>query len=669
MSWLEIVPSALGLAALLYLPGLGFGLLAGARGLVLVGAAPAVSAAVVGATSFVASRADVPWGAGTYLAATVLLWVLGSAVGWWTRRLGATWGQGLPPALRPGQVVGVVAGCVVSAIVAMLAIRDGMGAPDALLQSWDSVFHLNGVQAVRELADASPVGGLNSLYGSRAPVVYYPSVWHALVALTPGSVPLAANVSTIVVACVVWPSGLAALARAAVPSVPQAAALAPVVGAGFLAFPTVLLSTSGQWPNGLGVAVLPGALAAAVLVVRGWSWSWATLARGVVALPAVVGVVLIHASGAFALVVLLMPLVLTTLVARTVAMLRAGRWRAVLLGAVVLVALGWVAWGVLAGATVLQNTLSYPRPASGTVRDGMENGLLDVPALFGGPAGQTVLVLVLLGCVTALVRRGGWLVASWLVCVGLVALATGPENDLRWLTGFWYKDVPRVAALVLVPASVLGGLGAGGAGSALASLVRRASGARSAGGRHEVAGRPPRTVEAVAWGVPVLLVAGAWAGSDGFRHDARVDRWEMAYDPAKIAFGTMVTPAEIELLGRLEGTLGDDAVLLGDPMNGAAFAYAVSGVEVVIPQLSAAYADIEQLYLEQHLREIVTDPVVCEALETLGVTHVYLDDPGWISGTDVAARFPGFYGVDVSSGFELVDSAGPAAVYEVTACS
>lgn len=667
MTTMEAAVAVASLVALMYVPGAGFGVLAGLRGVVLLGAAPAITAVMVGATTYTAGAVDVRWGLGVYLLGTLLLWGVGAALGWWRRRTGALWRTA--PRAGLAQSGALAAAWLVAATIAFVAIRQGMGSPAALLQSWDSVFHLNGVQAVRELGNASPVGGLNSLYGSRAPVVYYPSVWHALVALAPGAVPVVANASTVVVACVVWPLGLAGLARVAVPQLPQAAVLAPVVGAGFLAFPTVLLSTSGQWPNGLAVAVLPGTVALVALVLRSRARDLPSSA--LVALPAVGGSVMIHASAAFALVLLVAPLLVVSVLGAAVAAVRAGRWWLLAAGAAVVVVLVAVAWYVLAGATVLQNTLRYPRPAQGTVWDGARDGLLDVPvdAVPGVPGGWTVLVLVLLGCVATLaLRRGGWLVVSWLAAVGLVALATGPENDLRWLAGFWYKDVPRVAALVAVPASVLGALGAAWVGRGAARLVGAQGARRSAGGRHEAVRRTPRAAVATAWAVPVLAVALAWGASGGFRHDASVDRMAQAYDPDRIAHGTMATAEEVEMLRGLGEVLGDDAVLLGDPMNGAAFAYAVSGVDVVMPQLSAAYADVEQLYLEQHLREIMTDPKVCESLDALGVTHVYLDAPGWISGTDVASRFPGFYGVDVTEGFELVVSAGTASVHEVTAC-
>lgn len=667
MSWAGALPSVLGLAALLYLPGLGFGLLAGVRGLVLVGAAPAVSAAMLGVMGVVADQVGLTWGLPAYAVGAVLLLGCGALLGWWRRRTATTWSGTLGAPLGAAQVGGLVVAWAAAATVSLTALRSGMGAPDALLQSWDSVFHLNGVQAVRELGNASSIGGLNSLSGSRAPVVYYPSVWHALVALTPGAVPVAANASTVVIAALVWPLGLAALARAAVPRLPLVTLAAPVVGASFVAFPTVLLTTSGQWPNSLSVALLPGALGLVTLVLR--SWRDTRVSGLVVVLPALAGVVLVHASGAFALVVLLVPLVVARAGSGALALWRARHRWWVVGGCVLVVVAAAGVVEVLSGSAVLRTTLAYRRAPTGSVVDGLRDGLLDVPALSAVTPGVAVLVLVLLGCVAAVVRReAGWLVVAWVSCVGLVGLATGPENDLRWLTGFWYKSSPRVAALVPVAASVLGALGAVWAGHLAERVARWALARRSAGGRHESPRRSPVLPAALAVCVPVVLLGAAWAGTEGFRHDDRAFRTAQAYDPDLIRYGAMVGAQEVGLLESLGDVLPDDAVLLGDPFNGAAFAYAVSDVDVVFPQLGAAFADPDQQYLEQHFRDILSDPQVCQYVRERGITHFYADEPGWIEGTDVAARWPGLYGVDVTEGFELVASAGGTGVYEITAC-
>lgn len=115
-------------------------------------------------------------------------------------------------------------------LAACLLIGDawGTGRLDAPAQAFDAVFHLSAVQTIRADGNVSSLGGLASMYGGRT--VYYPLVWHAIAALLPGSVPLAANALVAAMAGI-WPAALASLL--ATVQLPDAAArLRPLASAG-----------------------------------------------------------------------------------------------------------------------------------------------------------------------------------------------------------------------------------------------------------------------------------------------------------------------------------------------------------------------------------------------------------------------------------------------------
>lgn len=666
MSWWDALPAVCGIVALVFVPGLLASAAAGLRGVVLLGAAPSVSAAIVGLTSIVAGAVGWRWGLAPYVAGSLVTILAGGAVGWWRARAGLGWSRALGRPLARLETLGLVVAVAAAAMIATAVVRAGMVVPDALLQTWDPVHHVSGVQAIRELGDASSFGGLDSVAGPAASGLYYPTVWHALVALAPGTVPVVANASTLVIAALVWPLGLAALARAAFPGLPLVVLAAPVVGSSFLAFPTVLLSTSGQWPNSLGNALVPGAAAVVVLAARRWADT--RLSGVLLCLPFLAGVVLTHGSGAFVLLLLLGPLLVFRAGSVAAEQWRRGRAR------LVAVTLAVAAAAVAATAVALLSfppfvdTMNYPRAASGSVVSGVRDGLLDIPLVSQAPGNWVVLALVLAGVVAALVRREGrWLVVCWVVVVLLVGLATGPENDFRWLTGVWTKSAPRLAALVPMTASLLGALGAVSVGllaaRGWAKVVRGQAAGRALDGA-----APVRSTQVVAAVVPVALLLAAWVVTDEFRQADKVERMAQAYVPDRIRYGTMVTAEEAELLRGLADAVPDDALLLGDPFNGAAFAYAVAGIDVVFPQLGTGNLSAGQQFLLDHFRDIHTDPAVCGTVLDLGITHFYADAPGWIEATDVAARAPGLYDVDTSTGFELVAQGGQASVYRVTAC-
>src|SRR5690606_20400162 len=100
-----------------------------------------------------------------------------------------------------------------------------------------------------------------------APGVYYPGVWHSVAALAPGSVALVMNASVLVLAAV-WAIGVAALGRVIGDAVWRLAVWTPVLGAAFGLFPSRILVELSQFPLGLAVAAIPGAVALTVATSR-----------------------------------------------------------------------------------------------------------------------------------------------------------------------------------------------------------------------------------------------------------------------------------------------------------------------------------------------------------------------------------------------------------------
>lgn len=697
MSWAEVLVPAGVLAALLVLPGWTLLRLAGVRGLLAAGGAAPVSVALVGVAAFLAGAVGVPWGwtpVGVALAVAMLAaWGLGRWVrheqraralrpaGLWARRFE------LGRARRPW----VAAALVGAVLLLCVPVALGMGRPDAVLQQWDAVFHLNGLRAVQETGLASNRGAMRPLYGEVGDLVYYPAVWHALVALLPagGSVTLAANASTFVLGGLVWPLGVAALARVLLWRWWTATPLALLLVGTFGAFPAVVLSTLAQWPFALAVALVPGAAALAVAsrarVDRGVpATASARLAVTVlVVLTAAGGVALAHGSGVFSLALVLGPYALASLTHAASRRWAAGQRRRVVASAVVggaVVVGGLVV--VLTNPTV-QNMLTFPRATRAFYPVTIAGVLIDQP--LSGPVGDVVVaVATLAGIVVVLrarlgavpwlpVRQGSaatqveraradlqgitWVVGAWALVIALTALAAGPPTPLRVLTGLWYSQAARIHAVlpvVAVPLAALGCLVLGG-------VVARRLGDRA--GRValvSVAGATPsRAAASVA--VLALVTSLPWTVP------ATVGRFAEAYEPGATRWGHMLSPEEVRLLGRLDRVLPPDALVIGDPANGAALVWAVADRHVFLPQLSVSNLTADQRLLRASFSDLVTDPEVCEAVRRNGITHLYVDTATAADGAKVDAGAPGLHRAP-SEGVEVVDSEGTATVYRLTVC-
>lgn len=662
MTWVEVAPTAALLTLVLLLPGWAYAHQLGVRGLVAVAAAPAITVAVLGVLAVIYGAVGLGWSLGSVVAGLVVLWLaLGLAHRAPAERAPR---PGLGPAAAGMVAAGVAAGLTLITAVFAAAI----GPPDAVPQMHDSLFHLNGAELVKQTGNASPLGAMAGLYGEGRGGGFYPTAWHSLVVLgaaVSGVVP-ATNAMLVVGVFLPWLLGLAALGHVVAPRHPLVASLAPITAAAAVVFPTVAVLFKGMYPFGLSVALTPGVLALAARVLephlaRGPRPAVARRAgRGASVRPwlvlaaAAAGVVVAHSSGLAALGFLGAPLVLTACWRAGAHLRAAGR---PLLGwATALAPLAAVGLLVVAVFTVpkLRAMADFSSP------EGSRSAAL-LYALVGSTpqhaAGTlAVAVLVLVGLVVAwLMTR--WIAWSWLVALVLFVAASGPESPLRTLTGFWYQSPDRLQSLLVTDSAVLAAWGAVALARALHALARRRRGRRM--------GEASWAVTALIAAAVVLLAGGV---SAGFRAHERLATTASAYRPEEMVHPPWATRRELDFLERLDGVLPADAVVVGDPMNGAAFVQVLAERRAYLPILGESALSADQRYLEENFHDIATDPRVCRILREDGVEYYYGDASMPYGSRTLAEKRPGFYGVDVTAGFEPLAAAGTAAVYRITAC-
>ncbi|MGO1315973.1 MAG: DUF6541 family protein, partial [Cellulomonadaceae bacterium] len=449
MEWLELAAASVLLTVVLFAPGAAALRLAGARGLVVLGAAPALSSALCALAALILARTGVRWSLGTVGALLLVAGAGALLLRVLRRRTRAaapakTPSSGAPrsPWIRRWLAVAVAVGTLTLAVPTLV----GMGSPGMPLQQWDGVFHLNGVALVHEIGVADSLDGL---YGQGASV-YYPAVWHSMVALVPPALAtpvVAGNASTLVIG-LGWLLGIAAFTQALFPARPALVPLATVLASGFSMFPTVPLSTLAQWPNGLSVMLIPGAAALAVRTGRRWRTEGARrgFGTGVLALLAALGVAAAHGSGAVGLLVVVGPYALVVLTGAVHGWWRAGHRVALLSAGVVTAALGAGAVLVLVRSPILRSLIEYERAQVRTYPASVLRTLLDT-VLSPVPGNAVISAAVVIGAVVLLRgRRHRWLILSGAVVVLLTAIATGPPGPQRALTGLWYSQGARIEA-------------------------------------------------------------------------------------------------------------------------------------------------------------------------------------------------------------------------------
>ena len=671
-----LVAATLVVAGLLLVPGWVIGRAARLGALPSLAVAPAVGSALIAAAEILAHALALtwrPWGWAAIAALTAASSLLARLVAGPAperERRTTPWSRAEWMILAGGLAVAVIvpAGAILSAL-------PGPGYP---AQAFDATFHLNAVAAIREGGNASMLGGLSALYSGRA--VYYPTVWHGILALAPGGPVPVSTAGVLVLTAVTWPlSLLGLLARvtgldsACEPEADGAGrrqrvcAVAAVLAlsAGVVGFPLLLMTSLAVWPYALSVLGLPGVLVLYDHLRRGAASRRLHLTLVLLTLASAGGVVAAHGTGLFNLAVLSPPFLVNLLVSRwrRCAARRGGR-ALLVAGAVasvlVLVVGAWVMRASLA------SVLGYQRPAGGVggIVATLGQALIDLP-MYGTAPGATVPIGIVVGLLTlaaawsARVRREQrpWLV-MWLLVLFLLVLVGGPQWIGRQIGSPWYLQKARILPLAILPALILmAQAGSGQPGQRLWELLRRT--ASRVGGT-----RPGRTAAATLVALVLLPVAA--------RVPLERNLVASVYDPQRIQYGTLLTKDAITLIQRSRSRLPDDAVVLGAPSRGATYWWSLGGRHVVYPTRAGADDGTTEDALASAWPTLgQADSRTCTLLNRLGVRYFYSSSDATASGSATGAaplRWDARLTQVPTEGLELIDSEGSASLWRITAC-
>ncbi|MEU9817973.1 DUF6541 family protein [Pseudonocardia alni] len=669
MTWAQAVPVALVTAAWCVLPGALVARAAGLRGAVCWGAGPLVSVALVATTAVLAGRAGVPWGPGPVLGVTAVLALLCAAVSAAVRRVrrdraepGANPGDRPPFLLRAGPDgplggIALAIGTAVTVAIGWLTVMLAFGPVDAISPTYDAIYHYSAVARIVQTGDASSLtlGELNSPGRPSA----YPAAWHDVVSLvvasTGASIPAASNLAAFAAAAVVWPLSCTLLVRQVVGRRAGALLVTPVLATAFTAMPWLLLNWGVLWPNLLGLALVPAGLAAVVTVLGLTRDSavgrFRALLLGAAAVPALA---LAHPNAAVSLLVLGLSPVVVAAGITTVRQVRRRRFApAALAPAGALAAVAAVVW-LLAWSPYLDGVRAFDWQASMGAREALTgvlwNGTNKRPELV------VVSVLVVVGAVLALRHaRTAWLVPAHLTSALLYTLAVAREGDLvTALTGAWYNDSHRLAAMVPitgVPLATLGVLGAAALAVRAVTALRRA-------------GTTPERRRLLAVPAVAVLAAALVLLTDGFRIGVHA---AVIADAYRYETGRVLQPGQREFLEAAGRATAPGAVVAANPWTGNGLLYPLTGRQVLFPHLSGTWTPDQEL-VRMRLHDVARDPVVCPALRATGVGYVIDGPVTWWPWDPRADTYPGLSEIDRAPGFEPVLSGGGSTLYRITAC-
>ncbi|HKU31745.1 MAG TPA: DUF6541 family protein [Arthrobacter sp.] len=649
--WWSVLPQVVGAAFLLVLPGLLVSLGLRYRGFDALALSPALSVGVIVIASTLSPFVNVRF---NVLPVAVVAVVL-AAVAWFASRSR----RGNATVFKPGTWVRIVpfAAAALALIVISARVIQTIGDPEHFSQTYDAVFHLNSVKYALDTGNASSLTIGNMTGGG-----FYPAGWNAvatLVATTFGlDVPVAVNVTSIVIAAVFWPLSCLLLARWVVGRSPAATISAGIACASLGAFPLLMMDFGVLYPNLLSISVLPGSIALAAAITRvspGWVPrdlpSWLALALSLS------GLVVAHPTTFMAWLTWTAPM--TAVLAWKI--IKQRRMNAQRLAKPLA---AFIAYGLVFLA--LWIVLRPPSDASfwgpyHTVPQSLGEAIVFSP--LDSPPAWLVAPVALVGvwaCVKSFRYR--WVGGVFLIFTVLFVVVSGfPISRLRnLLTGVWYNDSFRIAALLPVVAVVLAAVGVEWIchKSGFFGKVRKSFASRSAGS----AVRPALRLPVRAAALVVIVAAAVYLGQLG-AVDKEVEQASSKY--AIAAGSPLVSSDELAVFKRLHNDVPQDAVLIGNPYTGASLSYALGDRKSAqLHILSYVSPGLQEIY--DHLGAVSQDPAVCKAVKSEHAYYVL--DFGLLEVHGGNHTPAGLMHLDQNPGVKLIDSQGSAKVYQITAC-
>lgn len=655
MAWLGTTAPFLVLLATIYLPGAVLVAVFARRIWVIVGLAPLISAGVLGIAALATGSGRVEWGFRPLIAVVGILLVLALAA----RQMLVARGR-----LRSGQrytlrldrmsIIAIACALLINGIVVVCQYIKPVNGPESVIQLYDTPFHFSVIRWILDSGDASPLHSA-AVDGATSGSTFYPSLWHAWVALgyssAGGSLALAVNASLLVVLTTVWPIGVAVLTRTVLGPGRQRAVVVSLGVAGlFSVFPWLFLSFGVLYSNLFSYALAPEFIALILLLLRsraGTKEHWLPSAAGVAL--GFVAFALAQPNTLFTVAVLTYPYLCVRL---TEAVPARVRYRRAIQGLVVVLFSGAVAamWKTVHDLPFMARTVTWQWPAFdtpwGAIRSVIDLGMNQ------SPPQPLLAALVLVGLATLLFSRCRWIIVSYLLMATLYVLASSTSGWFRDLaTGFWYHDSTRLSAalvIVLVPILAVG----------IDTTVSLVTPKRFHG--------ETRLLFVTLCVVSVVAAVTLTGQALGLR------RTSLSID-SDGSTQRFVDSGELAFMEQVRQAVGPDAVIANNPYDGSAFGYSMLNIDVLfrsfpgnwISPLGSDYSSVMS-----GLSDLGDNPtVVCPAVERLGVGYVLhlgnnqktlnYDPDSWKGIDDV---------VGTTDGFQVVLKDGNMVLYKIVGC-
>jgi D-galactosaminyltransferase len=616
---------------------------------VAIAVGPALTYGVVALAIIPFGALGIPWNGWTALAALIAVCLVMTGLQLLLARYRDT--EAEARGIGGWQARTVAAGVLLGALLIMWAAYRGITHWQSIPSTWDAVWHANEVRFMLDTGQASSthMGELRNVETHQA--LYYPSVFHALIAvfcqLTGAAPTTGYTLSSVAASVWLFPTSAAMLTWHLLrPHTTQwrttgASATAAALSASFTSVPYVEFGVAAM-PNlaAYGVAIPTFVLIASTLRHRD---------RIPAAVLALVGVLSVHLTGGFIVIVFLLAWWLLDAWWHPVC----GRLADVLTLAAVAVPTAAILApqfiGVLKQADIIAG---HAFPSFKSVKQGVIDALLlhtrhlnDFPTQYG------LLVLIYIGMAILLYKKIWWPPVVWLVLTVATIYSGAPFHNplgaaIEGLSTFFYNDPRRLTAVVTMLVTPIAAI------ALFAAVMLLVAGAKRVTARFKQLPAPIWTAATAG----LLLVATVLTGRHYlYRH---LVLFGDKYD------SVIIDQRDLMAMAYLAKLPGAHDTLIGDSnIDGTAWMYAVADLHPLwthydFPQQTGP--GYYRYIFWTSARKGESDPKVVEAIKALNIRYILTSTPN-VRGF---ATPDGLVSLEKSTSWALIYDNGGAKIYE-----
>lgn len=572
----------------------------------------------------------------------------------------------------------IAAYAVVGIVVLGFFFVGNLDGADSFFQASDNGFHLS---VVRTFVDSGTYSSFRAGYGEgvASPFAsdssFYPAAWHCLVAMavtaTAAPITVAVNALNFVSSALIFPLAVCFAMHRLFGKEKKLLYAGTLLALSVAPFPWGFLTFGPLYPNLLSMSMFPAALIASLRFVSLGIKVKERLLRFGVVLLCTVALLFSQPNSIFAeLIFVISYFVCECFFAARSKEGHAG-WKSLsvlllLAFAVVVVWLGLYSLPV----SMMRNTVEFNWPA--TV--GKWQAIVDCALLsFNAGAAQPWLaVLVFVGGLRALSsRRTAWLAFSYIVSCLIYISSVSTEGLIKHvLSGFWYTDPYRLAAIASVASIPLALLGLKWAFAVLDTIAEKYKGNRQIAVGSKLSSGTLIVLFVLCLYGPNFVFEGCGNVVTAFGNiSQKIERQNNAYAD------NVLTHDEKEFAKEALQKVPEDELILNEPNDGSEFLYALYDAKNLFYRqfaLPSTGESTDSVLVRQSLDEVASSPEVAKAVRQIGAKYVLLLDQGGDPSKRISFwsyypdQWQGFNRItDETPGFEIVMADGDMRLYKI----